>query len=158
MSYLDTKKARFTGAIARKVGRFELADGSSIFLDEIGELPLDLQAKLLRVLQEGEFDRLGNPHTLKVNARVIAATNRDLEKAVQNGTFREDLYYRLNVFPIHIPPLRDRPEDIPLLVKYFTQKFSKKTGKQIERVPRKVMTILQEYPWPGNIRRIRKYH
>lgn len=148
------EKGAFTGAIARKVGRFELADGSSIFLDEIGELPLDLQAKLLRVLQEGEFDRLGNPHTLKVNARVIAATNRDLEKAVQNGTFREDLYYRLNVFPIHIPPLRDRPEDIPLLVKYFTQKFSKKTGKQIERVPRKVMTILQEYPWPGNIREL----
>ena len=148
------EKGAFTGAIARKAGRFELADGSSIFLDEIGELPLDLQVKLLRVLQEGEFDRLGNPQTLKVNVRVIAATNRDLEKSVQNGTFREDLYYRLNVFPIHIPPLRDRPEDIPLLVKYFTQKFSKKTGKQIERVPRKVMNILQEYSWPGNIREL----
>jgi PAS domain S-box-containing protein len=148
------EKGAFTGAVARKVGRFELADGSSIFLDEIGELPLDLQVKLLRVLQEGEFERLGSTQTLKVHVRVIAATNRDLEKAVQNGSFREDLFYRLNVFPIQIPPLRDRPEDVPLLVKYFIQKFSKKTGKQIEHVPRKVMEILQGYHWPGNIREL----
>ena len=148
------EKGAFTGAVARKVGRFELADSSSIFLDEIGELPLDLQVKLLRVLQEGEFERLGGTQTLKVNVRVIAATNRDLEKAVQNGSFREDLFYRLNVFPIQIPPLRDRPEDIPLLVKYFIQKFTKKTGKQIEHVPRKVMEVLLGYHWPGNIREL----
>jgi formate hydrogenlyase transcriptional activator len=148
------EKGSFTGALARKIGRFELADGTSIFLDEIGELPMDLQVKLLRVLQEGEFERLGNPQTFKVKVRVIAATNRDLEKAVENGTFREDLFYRLNVFPIHIPPLRERPEDIPLLVKYFIQKYSKKVGKQIEKVPRNVMESLQRYHWPGNVREL----
>jgi len=148
------EKGAFTGALTQKIGRFELADKGTIFLDEIGELPLDLQVKLLRVLQEGEFERLGNPKTLHVDVRVIAATNRDLEQAIVNGTFREDLYYRLNVVPIQIPPLRDRKDDIPLLVKHFIQKYSKKVGKHIETVPQKVMQILQEYHWPGNVREL----
>ncbi len=148
------EKGAFTGAIAQKIGRFELADGSSIFLDEIGELPLDLQVKLLRVLQESEFERLGNPNTKKVNVRIIAATNRNLEKAVEEGGFREDLYFRLNVFPLHIPPLRERAEDIPLLVEHFVRKFSKKVGKQIGTIPRKVMENLEGYHWPGNIREL----
>ena len=148
------EKGAFTGAIAQKIGRFELADGSSIFLDEIGELPLDLQVKLLRVLQESEFERLGNPKTKKVNVRVIAATNRDLEKAITEGIFREDLYFRLNVFPIQIPPLRERAEDIPLLVEHFVRKFSKKVGKPIRTIPRRVMENLEAYHWPGNIREL----
>ena len=148
------EKGAFTGAMDRKIGRFELADGGSIFLDEIGELPVELQAKLLRVLQEGEFERLGNPKTMKVNARVIAATNRNLQQAIEKKEFREDLYYRLNVFPITCPPLRDRKEDIPLLIKHFCQKHEGKIGKKIMNVTPKVMDALMEYDWPGNIREL----
>ena len=148
------EKGAFTGALDRKIGRFELADGGSIFLDEIGELPVELQAKLLRVLQEGEFERLGNPKTMKVNVRVIAATNRNLNQAIEKKEFREDLYYRLNVFPIICPPLRDRKEDIPLLVKHFCQKHEGKIGKKITNVPAKVMDALIAYNWPGNIREL----
>lgn len=148
------EKGAFTGAMERKIGRFELADGGSIFLDEIGELPVELQAKLLRVLQEGEFERLGNPKTMKVNVRVIAATNRNLQQAIEKKEFREDLYYRLNVFPIICPPLRDRKEDIPLLVKHFCKKHEGKIGKTITNIPSKVMDALMEYDWPGNIREL----
>lgn len=148
------EKGAFTGAINRKIGRFELAHGGSIFLDEIGDLHLELQAKLLRVLQEGEFERLGDTKTIHVNVRVITATNRDLEKAIENGSFREDLYYRLNVFPITIPPLRERLEDIPILTKHFTNKFSAKIGKRIDSISRNVMATLQTYTWPGNIREL----
>jgi formate hydrogenlyase transcriptional activator len=148
------EKGAFTGALERKIGRFELADSGTIFLDEIGELPIELQAKLLRVLQEGEFERLGNPKTMKVNVRVIAATNRNLEQAIEKKEFREDLYYRLNVFPIHCPPLRERKEDIPLLVKHFCQKYEAKIGKKITNVPQKVMDALIKYNWPGNIREL----
>ena len=148
------EKGAFTGAFKRKIGRFELADGGTIFLDEIGDLSLELQSKLLRVLQEGEFERLGNSQTLKADVRVIAATNRDLEKAVDNGDFREDLYYRLNVFPIQSPALRERKEDIPVLVKHFIKKFSAKIGKKIESIPQKVMEVLQAYHWPGNVREL----
>jgi formate hydrogenlyase transcriptional activator len=138
----------------RKIGRFELADGGTIFLDEIGELPVELQSKLLRVLQEGEFERLGNPRTMKVNVRVIAATNRNLQQAIEKKEFREDLYYRLNVFPISTPPLRDRKEDIPLLVKHFIQKYEGRMGKKITNIPVKVMDALMRYNWPGNIREL----
>jgi formate hydrogenlyase transcriptional activator len=148
------EKGAFTGAMERKIGRFELADGGSIFLDEIGELPVELQAKLLRVLQEGEFERLGNPKTMKVNVRVIAATNRNLQQAIEKKEFREDLYYRLNVFPIICPPLRDRKEDIPLLVKHFCKKHEGKIGKTITNIPSKVMDALMGYDWPGNIREL----
>jgi len=148
------EKGAFTGALDRKIGRFELADGGTVFLDEIGELPIDLQAKLLRVLQEGEFERLGNPRTMKVNVRVIAATNRNLELAIEKKEFREDLYYRLNVFPIISPPLRERKEDIPLLVKHFCQKQEAKVGKKITNIPAKVMDALVAYDWPGNIREL----
>jgi len=144
----------FTGARARKTGRFELADGGTVFLDEIGDLPLELQTKLLRVLQDGEFERLGSSHPIKVDVRVIAATNRDLEKAVEAGYFRQDLYYRLNVFPIMSLPLRDRKDDIPLLVSHFINKFSAKVGKRIENVPQDVLDSLQTYHWPGNIREL----
>lgn len=148
------EKGAFTGAMDRKIGRFELADGGTIFLDEIAELPFELQAKLLRVLQEGEFERLGNPRTMKVNVRVIAATNRNLEQAIEKKEFREDLFYRLNVFPIISPPLRERKEDIPLLVKHFCQKYEAKIGKKITNVPAKTMEALLEYDWPGNIREL----
>ena len=148
------EKGAFTGALSRKIGRFELADKGTIFLDEVGDLPLDLQSKLLRVLQEGEFERLGNPVTLKVDVRIIAATNRNLTMEMKNGNFREDLYYRLNVFPIMVPPLRDRKDDIPLLVKYFTQKYSAKMGKKIENIPANVMDDLTAYYWPGNVREL----
>jgi len=148
------EKGAFTGALSRKLGRFELADGATIFLDEIGDLPLDLQAKLLRVLQEGEFERLGNSRTLKVNVRVIAATNRELEKLAQSGGFRHDLYYRLNVFPIQLPTLRERKEDIPLLVRHFVRTYATKMGKKIETIPQSIMQALQDYPWPGNIREL----
>jgi formate hydrogenlyase transcriptional activator len=148
------EKGAFTGAMDRKIGRFELADGGSIFLDEIGELPVELQAKLLRVLQEGEFERLGNPKTMKVNVRVIAATNRNLQQAIEKKEFREDLYYRLNVFPIICPPLRDRKEDIPLLVKHFCKKHEGKIGRTITNIPTKVMDALMVYDWPGNIREL----
>jgi transcriptional regulator with GAF, ATPase, and Fis domain len=148
------EKGAFTGAICRKIGRFELADHSTIFLDEIGELPLELQAKLLRILQEGEFERLGGQQTLKVNTRVIAATNRDLKEEIAAGRFREDLFYRLNVFPITIPPLRERKEDIPLLVNHFMKKYSAKIGKKIETVSQHVIDELQQYDWPGNVREL----
>lgn len=148
------EKGAFTGAFSRKPGRFELADKGTIFLDEIGDLPLALQAKLLRVLQEGEFERLGGLDTIRVDVRVIAATNRDLEGAVNAGEFREDLYYRLNVFPIFIPPLRERKEDIPLLGTHFVKKYSTKLGKKIDSIPQEVMGALQGYPWPGNIREL----
>lgn len=148
------EKGAFTGALQRKIGRFELANGGTIFLDEIGDLPLELQAKLLRVLQEGEFERLGNPNTLQVNTRVIAATNRDLNKAIADGEFRQDLFYRLNVFPIELPPLRERKDDIPPLVNHFIKKYSKKIGKNIERIPQNVIQSLENYEWPGNIREL----
>jgi transcriptional regulator with GAF, ATPase, and Fis domain len=148
------EKGAFTSAQNRQIGRFELADGSTLFLDEIGELPIKSQAKLLRVLQDGEFERIGGPKTIRVDVRIIAATNRDLEKEVQNGHFRQDLWYRLNVFPIEVPPLRQRIEDIPLLVNWFIFKTGKKLGKTVERVPTKVMRTLQNYHWPGNIREL----
>jgi PAS domain S-box-containing protein len=148
------EKGAFTGALTRKIGRFELADKGTIFLDEIGDLSLDLQSKLLRVLQEGEFERLGNPHVIKVNVRIIAATNRDLEKAMEDGEFRSDLFYRLNVFPITTPPLRDRKEDIPLLVKHFMNKYSGRIGKKVDRVSHKVIDTLTLYEWPGNVREL----
>ena len=148
------EKGAFTGALDKKIGRFELANGGTIFLDEIGELPVELQAKLLRVLQEGEFERLGNPNTVKVNTRVIAATNRNLQAAIEKKEFREDLFYRLNVFPVVCPPLRDRKEDIPLLVKHFCQKHEGKIGVKIKDVPKKVMDGLMTYDWPGNIREL----
>ncbi|HKZ16212.1 MAG TPA: sigma 54-interacting transcriptional regulator [Geobacteraceae bacterium] len=148
------EKGAFTGADARQIGRFELADGGTIFLDEIGEMPLELQSKLLRVIQDGEFERLGNPRTIKIDVRIIAASNRNLEEEIRNGRFREDLFYRLNVFPITIPPLRQRKEDIPLLVNYFVAKFNKKMGKKIETVSKETLNTLQEYHWPGNVREL----
>jgi len=149
------EKGAFTGALTRQVGRFEVADGSTIFLDEVGELPPDVQVKLLRVLQDGEFERLGSPRTIKVNVRVIAATNRDLTDEVRKGRFREDLFYRLNVFPIRMPPLRERPEDIPLLVWVFLEELSSRMGKKITQVPRATMDRLQRHLWPGNVRELR---
>jgi formate hydrogenlyase transcriptional activator len=148
------EKGAFTGAMERKIGRFELADGGTIFLDEIGELPVELQAKLLRVLQEGEFERLGNPKTMKVNVRVIAATNRNLQQAIEKKEFREDLYYRLNVFPVICPPLRNRKDDIPLLIKHFCQKHEGKIGRKIINVKPEVIDALVSYNWPGNIREL----
>ena len=148
------EKGAFTGAHARQVGRFEVADGGTIFLDEIGEMPVELQGKLLRVLEEGEFERLGSPKTIQVNVRVIASTNRDLEAEVKNKRFREDLYYRLNVFPVSIPPLRTRAEDIPQLVSYFVDKYARKFGRKYETVPKSMMKALQEHPWPGNVREL----
>jgi PAS domain S-box-containing protein len=148
------EKGAFTGALARRVGRFELADGGTIFLDEVGEIPLDAQAKLLRVLQEREFDRVGGRAPTKVDVRVIAATNRDLLRAVREKTFREDLYYRLNVFPVALPPLRERREDIPLLVHFFVGRFAARIGKPIERIDEETMRLLCDYPWPGNIREL----
>jgi formate hydrogenlyase transcriptional activator len=148
------EKGAFTGALAKKIGRFELADKGTIFLDEIGELPLDLQSKLLRVLQEGEFERVGGTQTFKVNVRVIAATNRDLEQQSKQGHYRPDLYYRLNVFPIHLPALREREGDTPLLVQYFVRKFAASLGKKIDRIPERMISALQRYQWPGNIREL----
>jgi len=148
------ERGAFTGAMERKIGRFELADGGTILLDEIGDLPVELQAKLLRVLQEGEFERLGNSRTIKVSVRVLAATNRNLETAIETKEFRSDLYYRLNVFPIHCPPLKERKEDIPFLVKHFCQKYEVKVGKKVNSIPSKVMDALTAYDWPGNIREL----
>jgi len=148
------KKGSFTGAFEDKIGRFELADNGTIFLDEIGELPLELQVKLLRVLQEGEFERLGDSRTIKVDVRVIAATNRNLKKAIQEGRFREDLYYRLNVFPLEVPSLRQRKIDIPLLANFFSVKISKSQGKTIKDIPQDMMKKFQLYSWPGNIREL----
>jgi transcriptional regulator with GAF, ATPase, and Fis domain len=148
------EKGAFTGAYAKQIGRFERANGTSLFLDEICELPVELQPKLLRVLQEGEFERLGGSETINVNVRVITATNRNLEEEVREGRFRQDLYYRINVFPITVPPLRNRKEDIPLLVKFLVQKICRKLGKQITNIPQKTIATLQEYSWPGNIREL----
>jgi len=148
------EKGAFTGSDARQIGRFELADGGTIFLDEIGELSLELQCKLLRIIQDGEFERLGSPRTIKTDVRIIAATNRNVEEQIRNGKFREDLFYRLNVFPITMPPLRQRKEDIPLLINHFVAKFNKKIGKKIESVPLDILNTLQEYHWPGNVREL----
>jgi formate hydrogenlyase transcriptional activator len=148
------EKGAFTGAYDRQIGRFELANGGTIFLDEIGDFPLELQSKLLRVLQDGEFERVGSPRTLQTDMRIIAATNRDLENEVRNGKFRGDLFYRLNVFPITMPPLRNRKEDIPLLVSHFIAKLNKKMGKHIDTVSKETMNALQEYHWPGNVREL----
>ncbi len=148
------EKGAFTSSQARHLGRFEVADGGTLFLDEIGELPLELQAKLLRVVQDGEFERLGSSRTIKVDTRIIAATNRNLEEEVRKGNFREDLWYRLNVFPISVPPLRNRLEDIPILVDFYVKKIAKRVGKNIDIVPAGVMKTLQEYHWPGNIREL----
>jgi formate hydrogenlyase transcriptional activator len=151
------EKGAFTGAIATKIGRFELADRGTIFLDEVGEIPLELQVKLLRVLQEQEFERLGSTRTIHVNVRVIAATNRDLGRMVEEQEFRSDLYYRLKVFPITVPPLRDRPEDVPLLVRHFAQKFAQRMKKRIETIPSEAMKALQTYHWPGNVRELENF-
>lgn len=149
------EKGAFTGALARQVGRFELADRTTIFLDEIGDLHADVQVKLLRVLEERTIERLGNPHTISVNVRVIAATHRDLEQRVSEGLFREDLYYRLNVFPIRVPPLRERPEDIPLLIWRFVEEFSRSFASPVDSLDKDNLAALQQYPWPGNIRELR---
>jgi formate hydrogenlyase transcriptional activator len=148
------ERGAFTGAISSRIGRFELANHGTLFLDEIGELPLELQPKLLRVLQEREFERLGSPRTLHTDVQLIAATNRNLEASVREQKFRSDLYYRLNVFPLGIPPLRERPEDIPLLVRHYVQLFSRRLGKIIDTIPQETMNTLLEYPWPGNIREL----
>src|SRR5207302_4793017 len=148
------EKGAFTGANERRVGRFELADGGTIFLDEIGEVPPEVQVKLLRVLQEREIERVGGNKTIPVDVRVIAATNRDLKGAAFAGKFRQDLYYRLNVFPLEVPPLRERPGDIPLLVHYFVARYAAKIGRRIARVPAETMHRLVAYPWPGNIREL----
>jgi len=149
------EKGAYTGAMTKMIGRFEIADGSTLFLDEIGELPLELQSKLLRVLEEGNFERLGSTKTLHVNVRVIAATNRDIEDEVKDGRFRKDLFYRLNVFLIAIPPLRERPEDIPLMTWAFVREFQKRMGKEIGAISKKSMEALQSYSWPGNVRELR---
>jgi len=151
------EKGAFTGAISQKIGRLELADQGTLFLDEVGDIPLEIQPKLLRALQEREFERLGSTHTRRVNVRVVTATNRDLEKMIADREFRSDLYYRLNVFPIRIPPLRDRKEDIPLLVSYFVQKFSKQMQKKIDAIPTAVMKGLTAWDWPGNIRELENF-
>jgi formate hydrogenlyase transcriptional activator len=148
------EKGAFTGANSRHLGRFEVANGATLFLDEIGELPMELQPKLLRVIQDGEFERLGSSHTIKVDVRIIAATNRNLEEEVRRGRFRNDLWYRLNIFPITMPPLRDRLDDIPLLVDFYVKKLSKRIGKSIKIIPTSVMNTLQNYYWPGNIREL----
>ena len=148
------EKGAFTGALSRRLGRFEVADGATLFLDELGELPLELQPNLLRVVEDGEFERLGSSETRKVDVRIIAATNRDLEKEVQNGSFREDLWYRLNIFPITMPPLRERLDDIPLLVDFYIARIAKRMGKVIREIPVGVMDALQQYHWPGNVREL----
>jgi formate hydrogenlyase transcriptional activator len=148
------EKGAFTGAETRQIGRFEVADGSTLCLDEIGELPIDMQAKLLRVIQHGEFERLGSSKTIKVDVRIVATTNRNLEEEVAAGRFRKDLFYRLNVFPITVPPLRQRKEDIPLMVEAFVERYARKLGKRITSIPKKTMQALQNYPWPGNVREL----
>jgi formate hydrogenlyase transcriptional activator len=148
------EKGAFTGADARRIGRFEIANGSTLCLDEIGEMPLELQAKLLRVIQHHEFERLGSSHTIKIDVRIVATTNRDLAEEVRQGRFRQDLYYRLNVFPITVPPLRLRRDDIPLMVQSFIERFSRKLGKKITSITKETMKTLQDYPWPGNVREL----
>jgi formate hydrogenlyase transcriptional activator len=148
------EKGAFTGAIAQRAGRFEMADTGTLLLDEIGDIPLALQPKLLRVLQEQEFERLGSGRTHRVNVRLVAATHQDLAEMVRNGQFRNDLYYRLNVFPVMLPPLRERAEDIPLLVEYFVGRFAKAAGKNIRHVSKHALEQLKAYHWPGNIREL----
>jgi len=152
--FFGHEKGAFTGAIDRRIGRFELANQGTIFLDEVEDIPLELQSKLLRVLQEQEFERLGSSRTLRVSVRVVAATNSDLAELVAEKKFRSDLYYRLNVFPINVPPLRERPEDIPMLVHFFAQKFAQQMKRRIESVPKETMAALTSYHWPGNIREL----
>ncbi len=148
------EKGSFTGAVGRRIGRFELADGGTLFLDEVGDLPMEVQIKLLRVLQEREFERIGGRDTIHVDVRVISATNRNLEELIEQGLFRQDLYYRLNVFPIYLPPLRERTDDIPLLVEHFLEKFSRTTGRRIVQVEPQAMEMLMQYSWPGNVREL----
>ena len=151
------ERGAFTGAISQRVGRLELADQGSLFLDEVGDIPIEVQPKLLRALQEREFERLGSTRTKKVDVRLVAATNRDLEKMIERREFRQDLYYRLNVFPIRIPTLRERPGDIPLLVRYFTQKYSRRMEKRIDSIPTAAMKKLAAWHWPGNIRELENF-
>jgi formate hydrogenlyase transcriptional activator len=151
------ERGAFTGAIARKIGRFELAHGGTLFLDEIGDIPLDLQPKLLRVLQEQEFERLGSTQTTRVDVRVVAATSRDLPKMLADREFRSDLYYRLNVFPVRLPALRERAEDIALLVRHFVDVYAKRMNKQVECVPQEAMRVLLNHPWPGNVRELQNF-
>jgi formate hydrogenlyase transcriptional activator len=151
------ERGAFTGAIAQKIGRFEMADKGTLFLDEVGDIPPGLQPKLLRVLQEQEFERLGSTRTQQVNIRLVAATNRNLAEMVKSGQFRSDLYYRLNVFPIALPPLRERPQDIPALVEHFVQTYSRRMNKQIEQIPPETMLALTSYRWPGNIRELQNF-
>jgi transcriptional regulator with GAF, ATPase, and Fis domain len=148
------EKGSFTGAVQRRVGRFELAEGGTIFLDEVGELPMETQIALLRVLQEHEFERVGGTRSIQTNVRVVAATNRNLHAVIAAGTFRSDLFYRLNVFPIEIAPLRERREDIPILVEYFIERFARNAGKEITEIEKNSLDLLQSYPWPGNIREL----
>ena len=148
------EKGAFTGALQRRLGRFELAEGGTLFLDEVGDLPLETQIALLRVLQEREFERVGGTEVLRADVRVISATNRDLQVAIADGAFRSDLYYRLNVFPIKLPPLRERKEDVPLLVNYFVDRYAKRAGKKIKHIQKKALEALQEYSWPGNVREL----
>jgi formate hydrogenlyase transcriptional activator len=155
--FFGHEKGAFTGAIAQKIGRFEMADKGTLFLDEVGDIPLALQSKLLRVLQEQEFERLGGTRTHQVDVRLVAATNRNLEDMVNRSEFRSDLYYRLNVFPIALPPLRERREDIPALVEHFVEAFGRRMGKQIEHIPREAMSAFSSYQWPGNIRELQNF-
>jgi len=148
------EKGAFTGATQQRLGRFELAKGGTLFLDEVGDLPAETQVALLRVLQERQFERIGGNQTLTTNVRIIAATNRDLQAAIDEGTFRRDLFYRLNVFPIDVPPLRDRKEDIPLLVEYLTERYASKAGKKIKNIEKRTLELLNSYQWPGNIREL----
>jgi formate hydrogenlyase transcriptional activator len=151
------EKGAFTGAIAQRIGRFELANRGTVFLDEIGDIPLELQPKLLRVLQEREFERLGSTRTLHTDARLIAATNANLVERVREKRFRSDLYYRLNVFPLTIPPLRERREDIPLLARHFVEKYARRMNKRIETIPAEAMNAMSEYHWPGNVRELENF-
>jgi formate hydrogenlyase transcriptional activator len=151
------EKGAFTGAIAQRVGRFELAHKGTLFLDEVGDIPLELQSKLLRVLQEREFERLGSTRTIRVDVRLVAATNCDLAEMAAEKRYRSDLYYRLNVFPVHIPPLRERPEDIPLLVRFFAQQFARRMKKRIESIPVEAVQALSSYSWPGNVRELENF-
>jgi formate hydrogenlyase transcriptional activator len=151
------ERGAFTGALSQRFGRFEIADGGTLFLDEVGDIPLEVQPKLLRVLQEREFERLGNSRTIRTNVRVIAATNRDLSEMVSKREFRADLFYRLNVFPVRLPSLRERREDIPRLVQYFTQRYSSRMNRQITTVPNETLRALGEWSWPGNIREMENF-
>jgi transcriptional regulator with GAF, ATPase, and Fis domain len=148
------EKGAFTGAVQRRQGRFELAEGGTLFLDEVGDLPAETQIALLRVLQEREFERVGGTEVLRADVRVIAATNRDLQRAIADGAFRSDLFYRLNVFPIELPPLRERKEDVPTLVNHFVDRYAKRAGKKIKHIQKKTLEMLQEYSWPGNVREL----